>query len=162
MWGGMLFESSSEIVLVLVGLGVVVCAIVFYRIWKISSVTPEERERRRRAALVAHGKMGDATLTDLLGDFLFYSYDVRGVEYTASQDLSMLKEYLPPDFDAFVGAVSVRYDPKIPANSIVVAEAWSGLRSYSKSNEAKARKPGAQDPQPVEEKARKAAPQHPL
>ena len=73
--------------------------------------------------------MGDATVMEMRGDFLFYSYAVRGVEYTASQDLSLLKSYLPTDLSVLVGAVCVKYDARNPANSIVLAEEWSGLRA---------------------------------
>jgi hypothetical protein len=50
------------------------------------------------------------------------------VEYTASQDISALEQYLPPDFSAAIGPVLVKYDPQ-PANSVIVAEQWSGLRA---------------------------------
>jgi hypothetical protein len=99
-----------------------------YRAWKRSRVGPEERERRRREALAARGKMGDATLVEIREDLLFYCYGVRGVEYTASQDVTELSEYLPGDYSA-VSSVSVKYDPRNPANSIVLAEQWSGLRA---------------------------------
>ena len=72
--------------------------------------------------------MADAVLVEIRDDFLFYSYGVRGVEYTASQDVSMLKSYMPPDFST-IDAVSVKYDSRNPANSIVLAEQWSGLRA---------------------------------
>ena len=130
----------QQIVLGLVGVVVVVGAIFGFRAWRLSKITPEERERRRRAALVARGKMGDATITELRGDLLFYSYDVRGVEYIASQDLSLLKDYLPSDLAALVGSVSVRYDAKIPANSIILAEDWSGLRAHGKPEEVKSQR----------------------
>jgi hypothetical protein len=106
---------------------VVVAALIAYRKWRLSHVTPEERERRRRAALVDHGKMGDANLVEIRESLLFYSYDVRGVEYTASQDVSTLMPRLPADFSV-TGPVAIRYDARNPANSIVVAETWSGLR----------------------------------
>lgn len=148
MWDTLSFASAKEIILALVGVVVIVGAILGYRAWKLSKITPEERERRRRAALVARGKMGDATITEFHGDLLFYSYDVRGVEYIASQDLSLLKEYLPTDLTALVGSVSVRYDPKIPANSIILAEEWSGLRTPPKPDEEKSPAPAAQRPNP--------------
>jgi hypothetical protein len=109
------------------GVLVVIVALMGYRAWQKSRITPQERERRRRAALVATGKMGDATLTEVREGLLFYAYMVRGVEYTASQDVSQLKERVPTDLSS-LGAVSLRYDPKNPANSIVVSEQWSGLR----------------------------------
>jgi hypothetical protein len=114
--------------LALAGALLVTGAILGYRAWQRSRITPEERERRRRELLSARGKMGDATLVEIRDDLLFFSYGVRGVEYTACQDVTKLQEYLPQDFSA-VGAVSVKYDPRNPANSIVVAEHWSGLRA---------------------------------
>jgi hypothetical protein len=93
--------------------------------------TPAELERRRRVMLHATGKMGDATVTELRESIVFYSYDVRGVEYNATQDLSDLLPSLPPEVLAAIGlgAVSVKYDPRNPANSIVLSENWSGLRT---------------------------------
>ena len=137
MWNALSFASTKEILLVLAGVLVLAGAIFGYRAWRNSRITPEERERRRRVALVTRGKMGDATITEIRGELLFYSYDVRGVEYIASQDMSPLKEYLPTDLSVLIGAVSVRYDPKNPANSIVLAEDWSGLRPHGHLEEAK-------------------------
>jgi hypothetical protein len=54
------------------------------------------------------------------------------VEYTASQDVAQLQELLPAEFSVS-GPVSVRYDARNPANSIVIAERWSGLRGISVS-----------------------------
>ena len=120
---------AAEAVLLALAVGLAALgALIGYRAWKRSRITPEERERRRRAALVGRGKMSDAMLVEIRDDLLFYSYGVRGVEYTASQDVSMLKEQMPPDFST-IDAVSVKYDPKNPANSIVLAEQWSGLRA---------------------------------
>ena len=89
----------------------------------------------RRAHLVATGKMGDATLVEIREQHLFYAYLVRGVEYTASQDVSLLLERVPPDLTE-VQTVAVRYDSRNPANSIVVAEHWSGLRIATPKKEA--------------------------
>ncbi len=106
----------------------VLVGLIAWQSWKESRVTPEERERQRRAMLMARGKMGDATLAEIREDHLFYTYAVRGVEYTASQDVSQLKQFLPEHLSVDC-PVSVRYDPRNPANSIVVAEQWSGLRA---------------------------------
>ncbi len=107
---------------------VLVAALVLlgYRAWQRSRVTPEERERRRCAWLVATGKITDATLVEIRENLVFYCYGVRGVEYTASQDIARLMDKAP-DFSG-VSAMSVKYDPRNPANSIVMAEEWSGLR----------------------------------
>ena len=106
---------------------VVLLTIAGIRYWKASRVTPEERERRRRAMVVALGKMGDAVLVEIRDDLIFFSYSVRGVEYTASQDVSSLRDRVPRDLSVLI-AVAVKYLPQNPANSIVVAEEWSGFR----------------------------------
>ena len=118
---------AEQMTAALAGLLLVLLALIGYRAWKNSRVTPEERERRRRAALAAAGKMGDATLVEIREMLLFYSYDVRGVEYIASQDVSHLTDYLPRDLSA-LGPVGVKYDPRNPANSIILSEGWSGIR----------------------------------
>lgn len=100
--------------------------------------TPEERERERRAFLKEKGRITDGTILDVReltpnGDaplqFLIYSYDVAGVSYEASQDVTPLQEV---DLNACrLGLpASVKYDPHNPGNSIVVAEGWSGLRHH--------------------------------
>ena len=106
---------------------VVLLAIIGYRYWRSSRISSEERERRRRAALAAHGKMGDATLLEIRDGSLVYAYVVRGVQYTASQDISRLTAQVPADYSS-LGPVAVKYDPRNPANSIVLAEEWTGLR----------------------------------
>jgi len=106
---------------------ILLLAIILYRRWRASRVSPEERERRRRALLVSRGKMGDAVLVGIREDLIFFSYSVRGIEYTASQDVSALRALVPRDLSALI-AVGVRYMAQNPANSIVVAEEWSGLR----------------------------------
>jgi hypothetical protein len=127
MWISLLSNPAVRAAaLALVAALLVTGAIFGYRAWKRSRITPEEWERRRREALATRGKMGDATLVEIREDLLFYCYGVRGVEYTASQDITSLQQYLPRDYSAVV-AVAVKYDPRNPANSIVLAEQWSGL-----------------------------------
>ena len=123
------YAAAKLAVLTLAVVLAVLLATIGYRAWLRSRVTPEERERRRRAWLAVSGKMGDAALVEIHDDLVFYSYDVRGVEYTASQDVSRLAGKIPADLSN-APAVSVKYDPKNPANSIVVAEEWSGLRGW--------------------------------
>jgi len=125
---GISYTTAEAVTIALAGVLAVLVAIIGYRAWQNSRVTPEERERRRRAILVRQGKMGDATLVEIRDDLLFYSYLVRGVEYTASQDVSTLRQQIPGDLSN-VGALSVKYDARNPANSIVLAEEWSGVRT---------------------------------
>lgn len=112
----------------LVSAAVVVLAAIGWRVWRLRRVSPEELERRRRRMLVEQGKMGDATLVELRGDYIFYTYDVRGARYTASQDVSALKHLIPDAPDWVAMPVAIRYDPRNAANSIILAEDWNGLR----------------------------------
>jgi hypothetical protein len=120
------FTLAARVTMALAVVLVILLAIFGYRVYLRSRVTPEERERRRRAWLVATGKMGDAMLVEVRDTLVFYCYDVGGVEYTASQDIAPLAGKVPGGLG--VGAVCVKYDPRNPANSIVVAEEWTGLR----------------------------------
>lgn len=128
----MSFTAAEQVTLALAVVLVVLLSVIGYRAWKRSRITPEERERMRRDALVAAGKMGDATLIEIGDDLLLYSYDVRGIEYTATQDIALLKQYMPSDLSA-LASVSVKYDARNPANSIVLAEHWTGLRIHKLS-----------------------------
>jgi len=120
--------TAAELVtLGLAAVLVALLAIIGYRAWVRSRITPEERERRRCARLVAAGKITDAMLVEVGEALVFYSYSVGGMVYTASQDITRFLSDPAVDFSG-VSAMSVKYDPRNPANSIVLAEAWSGLR----------------------------------
>ncbi len=94
-----------------------------------SRPTAAELERRRRIYLQSRGKMGDANLLEFHERMVFYSYAIGGVEYSACQDLSDLQSLLPADLWSTIGTASLKYDPRNPANSIVLCEEWSGLRT---------------------------------
>ena len=100
-------------------------------------VTPEERERRRRSQVNAQGRITDAYITEVrviesptggTSHWLDYSYDLRGVNYTASQDITALLAHLQQDPQGIAGPASVKYLPDNPSNSIIICERWSGLR----------------------------------
>lgn len=93
---------------------------------------PEEKERRRRLAVNLTGRLGDAEITDVENNSVYYSYSVRGVAYTAAQDISRLREFLPDQPERLIGPVSLKYAPGNPANSIIVCEDWSGLRTSAR------------------------------
>ena len=97
--------------------------------------TVDEIERRRREVLHREGKMGNGEIVDVetASASIVYSYSVAGITYTASQDMRALQSLLPPDVMTIVGPVSVKFDPRNPANSIVLCEEWSGLRSRAGS-----------------------------
>jgi hypothetical protein len=93
---------------------------------------PKDKEKRRRLMVNQFGRIGDATITDLQDDTLFYSYSVAGVSYTASQDVAALRDRMPANVERLIGrAASLKYAPQNPANSILVCEEWSGLRAAS-------------------------------
>jgi hypothetical protein len=125
------FTAAELTTVALAAILVVLLAVIGYRAWQRSRVTAEERERRRCAQLVATGKITEAMLVEVREDLVFYSYLVRGVEYTASQDLARFVGEAAVDFSGVV-ALSLKYDPRNPANSIVVAEEWSGLRGITR------------------------------
>ena len=90
---------------------------------------PKDKELRRRQSVNQYGRLGDATITEVQDDTIFYSYSVGGVIYAASQDISQLRSQIPSDPERLIGPVSLKYSPRNPANSIIVCEEWSGLRA---------------------------------
>src|ERR1700685_3509579 len=105
------YPATETALLSLAIAAIALLATLGYRAWKHSRITSEERERRRRAMLVARGKLGDAVLVEVRDDLLFFTYAVRGVEYTASQDITALKSQVPQDLTS-VGSVAVKYLPE--------------------------------------------------
>jgi hypothetical protein len=90
---------------------------------------PKDREKLRRMEVNMNGRLGDATITDINEDAIFYEYFVAGLTYTASQDISQLRELIPADSHRLIGRpASLKYSSQNPANSILVCEEWSGLR----------------------------------
>ncbi|HEX4154300.1 MAG TPA: hypothetical protein VHY48_01685 [Acidobacteriaceae bacterium] len=96
----------------------------------------EEIEHRRREHLATAGRITDGVLIDartlrgeesvsITPEVLIYSYRLAGVTYDCAQDVSALPELVRGwRLDQ---PLQVRYDPRNPGNSIVVAESWSGL-----------------------------------
>ncbi len=98
--------------------------------------SPDEMERLRRQYLVQHGRIIDGTILDLTEPqspegrrILQYQYQIAGVAYESGQDVTHLHAQLAIDISCLGKPASVRYDTQNPANSIVVAETWSGLHS---------------------------------
>ena len=97
--------------------------------------SPEEIERARRDQLSTMGRITDGTITDapFAADdptrtprLLIYDYRIAGVTYECAQDVTALADHVR-DIRTDL-PIQVRYDLHNPANSIVVAESWSGLR----------------------------------
>jgi|SRR6185312_4666649 len=100
--------------------------------------TPQDLERERREFLDRVGRIIDGTVIDVaeLGpddsnasQLLIYTYDVAGVQYEASQDVTHLRQYVDLHNCRIGVPTSVKYDAQNPGNSIVVSERWSGLHS---------------------------------
>jgi hypothetical protein len=95
-------------------------------------ISPERRERLRRQLINERGRLADGMVTDVAPGEIHYSYSVAGVEYRTAQDVSRLSELLPAETGRLIGPVTLKYLPRNPANSIVLCEGWSGLRTISK------------------------------
>jgi len=105
--------------------------------------TADDLERMRREELVRMGRLIDGTVLDVSDlteeesgrkggmQLILYKYEIAGVVYECSQDVSTLSEYLDIHQMRLGFPCSVRYDTHRPTNSIVVAETWSGLRDIA-------------------------------
>jgi hypothetical protein len=122
----MTIERVQVAVLCSVAVGLIALAA-----WILARVhgTPEKRERKRRLTVHRQGRLGDAMISEATDSTLYYFYTVRGVHYTASQDVSTLHDYLPADPHRLIGVAGLKYSSKNPANSILICEEWSGLRA---------------------------------
>jgi hypothetical protein len=97
----------------------------------------EELEKERRAWLDQVGRITDGTVIDVQeitdqdnkpSTLLIYHYDVAGVSYECSQDVTYLRPLINLHSCRLGLPTSVRYDPQNPGNSLVVSERWMGLR----------------------------------
>jgi hypothetical protein len=103
-----------------------------------SKKSPAQLEYERRTDLTLGGRIIDGNIIDVqeLEDdetgrqliLLIYSYDVAGVTYEASQDVTHLRQFIDLYSCRLGLPASVRYDPHNPGDSIVISETWSGLR----------------------------------
>jgi hypothetical protein len=99
---------------------------------------PAELERERRVLLDGIGRITDGTVIDVqempvssghhAAVLLIYKYDVAGVSYECSQDVTYLRQWINLHSCRLGLPTSVKYDPHNPGNSLVVSESWMGLR----------------------------------
>lgn len=84
-----------------------------------------EDEASRIARLSKTGRMADGRILDAVSDNdgriteVTYTYMLAGVQYESSQPLSDQQQQRPNDY-APGKQIVIRYDPRQPANSIVV------------------------------------------
>jgi hypothetical protein len=114
-------------------------AIIGYALLSRKNKRPlEDLERERRTDLARGGRIIDGNVIDVLeleedvsGQqmiLLVYTYDVAGVTYEASQDVTHLRQFIDLYSCRLGLPASVKYDPHNPGDSIVISETWSGLR----------------------------------
>src|SRR5216110_1135018 len=120
--------------LILVVSGVV---LAIYLLLRRKPKTADDLERERRDWLNQIGRITDGTVIDVqevvpnghpAATMLIFQYDVGGVSYEASQDVTHLRQWINLHSCRLELPTSVRYDPQNPGNSIVVSEKWMGLR----------------------------------
>jgi len=121
--------------------GAVALVVIVWYIIRLRRPTAEEVERRRRQRISAMGRIIDGMITDFvipestpdtpvadpgpLPRVLFYQYLIAGVSYECAQDVSTLSNHIENfRIDA---PVQVKYDPRNPADSIILSETWTGL-----------------------------------
>jgi hypothetical protein len=116
-----------------------IAAIVGYSLLARKHKKPaEDLECERRTALTRGGRIIDGNVIDVLEleddvtqqqmILLVYTYDVAGVTYEASQDVTHLRQFIDLYSCRLGLPTSVKYDPHNPGDSIVISETWSGLR----------------------------------
>jgi hypothetical protein len=98
----------------------------------------DEVEKERRLWLESTGRITDGTVIDVqelaaannyhAAVMLIYKYDVAGVSYECSQDVTYLRHWINLHSCRLGLHTSVKYDPQNPGNSLVVSENWMGLR----------------------------------
>jgi hypothetical protein len=120
--------------LVVVGIALLVG---LYFLFRGKRKTADDLERERRDMLNEIGRITDGAVIDVQeinsgtqkpATMLIYHYDVAGVSYEASQDVTYLRQRINLHSCRLGVPTSVRYDPQNPGNSIVVSEKWSGIR----------------------------------
>src|SRR5215472_6967457 len=127
-------NSQHLYTLILGGAGIALGA---YALLRRKPKSAEELERTRRAWLDKIGRITDGTVIDVqeltangncAAVMLIYKYDVAGVSYEASQDVTYLRQWINLQSCRLGLPTSVRYDPHNPGNSLVISESWIGLR----------------------------------
>lgn len=129
-------DSLRTYSLIVAGTAVVVGAYAFLR---RKPKTAEQAERERRVFLDEIGRITDGTVIDvqelepaqnhpIAATLLIYKYDVAGVSYECSQDVTHLRHWINLHSCRLGLPTSVKYDPQNPGNSLVISESWMGLR----------------------------------
>ena len=118
-------------------LGTIALAAASYALLRRKPKSANEVELERRTWLNTVGRITDGTVIDVQeitveanrdATMLIYQYDVAGVSYEASQDVTYLRQWINLHSCRLGVPTSVKYDSRNPGNSLVIAEGWMGLR----------------------------------
>lgn len=127
--------AAGVVVLVLIGCG----AFAYFMLRRRKS--PAEIERLRRLSLGLSGRITAGEVTGLIepeGEKtaleLVYRYDIAGVTYEVTQDVSALPEVAAAARQLMGKGISVKYETKHPSNSIAACEIWSGISGINASD----------------------------
>jgi hypothetical protein len=121
----------------MLALGTIGVALVSYALLRRKPKNADDIERQRRIWLNTVGRITDGTVIDVQeittavnrpATMLIYQYDVAGVSYEASQDVTYLRQWINLQSCRLGLHTSVKYDARNPGNSMVIAEGWMGLR----------------------------------
>jgi hypothetical protein len=112
-------------------------ALAIYAMLRRKPKNADQIELERRTWLNTIGRITDGTVIDVQeittalnrpATMLIYQYDVAGVSYEASQDVTYLRQWINLHSCRLGVPTSVKYDTRNPGNSMVIAEGWVGLR----------------------------------
>ncbi len=128
-------------------LGAIGVALASYALLRRKPKSADDIERERRTWLNTIGRITDGTVIDVQeidaqqtdaakikgagkhpAIMLIYQYDVAGVSYEASQDVTYLRQWINLHSCRLGLPTSVKYDARNPGNSMVISEGWIGLR----------------------------------
>jgi len=124
-------------------LSVIAVALAVFGLSRRKTKTSDDIERERRTFLDQVGRITDGSVLDVQETYvetapgkdpkfhqlLLYQYEIAGVEYNCSQDVTYLRQWINLHSCRLGLLTSVKYDPQNPGNSIVISEFWNGLRS---------------------------------
>ena len=107
--------------------------VVRIRRWRRRS--PEELERLRRLEIYRLGRITTGQIIDLTepeagkpgARLVVYKYEIASARYEVAQDIAALPAVVALAKRRIGRTVSVRYNPRVPTNSIIACEEWSGV-----------------------------------
>ncbi len=116
-------------------LGMVVLGVAAVALFRRKRQAVEDLERERRDFLEEVGRIIDGIVLDVQeveidgreAQMVIFQYEVSGVNYEASQDVTMLRPWINLQSCRTGLHASVKYDPLNPGNSLLITEKWNGL-----------------------------------